>query len=418
MNSCVRPTSKSELDRAGNLAEIQGLYGPFSFPEKLLQKIWLRGEFDRSRALTLNGQSVQVLHPGRWNLLGGPDFKGARLRLGEEPPITGDVELHLNAEDWAAHGHARDPAYDGVRLHVVLFPPAGAHVTAGAAGREIPVLVLLPLLLHDLEEFAAEDAVENLANRPASRVQDVLGALGADELMVLLRACAGRRWRQKVHFARLRVHRLGWTAACHHAALEILGYRFNRPPMLRTAAAHPLVEWESGALNPDDAYVAESGCWSLQGVRPANHPRTRLRQYAEWARAARDWPGRLAALRPAFSVVPEAMGTGSARRDLAFIALREKISALCHHAVGGTRLDNLICDGFLPLLAAEMYGDLRGLWFHWFPGDLPPMIPQALRQLNVIGVRGQPSTHGLGQGLLGWLLEQERDEAAVKGPRA
>ena len=400
----------------GAVAEIQGLYGPFSFPEKLLQKIWSRGEFDRSKAVTTGGQRMQVLHPGKWNLLGGPDFKGARIRFADGPVITGEVELHLAAEGWGEHGHACDRAYDGVVLHVVLFPPEPAHVTQGVGGKEIPVLVLLPLLLHDLEEFAAEDAVENLANRPVSRVQEVLGALGAEELLTLLRTHAERRWRQKVHFARLRVQRLGWEAACHHAALEILGYRFNRAPMLRTAAAHPLSEWARGAVDPDAVYADEAGSWSLQGVRPANRPRLRLRQYAAWVQAAPNWPVRLAALKETLPLSTAVTATGTARRVHRFKAQRETIATrLGAEAVGGTRLDNLICDGFLPLLAAETGAELGGLWWHWFSGDLPPMIAQALRGLGVIGTRGAPASHGLGQGLLGWLIERERDEVTGVG---
>jgi hypothetical protein len=67
------------------------------------------------------------------------------------------------------------------------------------------------------------------------------------------------------------------------------------------------------------------------------------------------------------------------------------------------------------LLAAETGGDFSGQWFHWFPGDLPPMVFEALRNLSVIGRPQQPSTHGLAQGLLGWLLEREREEAAAGG---
>ena len=334
------------------VAEIQGLYGPFSFPEKLLQKIWLRGDFDRAASVTTDGRRVRVLHPGKWNLLGGPDFKGARLRLGDGPDFTGDVELHLNAEDWVAHDHARDRAYDGVVLHVALFPPELGHTTAGAGGREIPLLALLPLLLHDLEEYAAEEAVENLANRPASRVQEILGALGADDLLALLRRGAERRWRQKVHFARLRVQRLGWEPACHHAALEILGYRFNRAPMLRIAAARPLGEWGRGAVDPAAVYADETGGWSLQGVRPANHPRLRLRQYGAWVQAGADWPARLVSLAANLPAVDSDMPTGTARRARRFTALRDQFAGtICAQAVGGTRIDNLICDGFLPLVA-------------------------------------------------------------------
>lgn len=393
--------------RPSAVAEIQGLYGPFSFPEKLLQKIWLRGDFDRVSASTLDGRRLGVLQPGKWNLLGGPDFKGARLQLAGEA-VTGDVELHLHAGDWVTHGHARDPAYDGVVLHVVLFPPEPGHLTRGADGRAIPVLVLLPLLHHDLEEFAAEDAVEALAGRPATaRIPDELAALGPAELAEKLRAHGAARWRQKIHFARLRIRRLGWEAACHHAALEILGYRFNRSPMLRIAGRWPLVEWARGAVALDEAYAAEPGSWSLQGVRPANHPRARLRQYMEWTRARPDWPAALAAFAADLAEIVSEEATGNARRLHGFAASRERFAATTGEAVGGTRLDNLVCDGFLPLLAAHSGRDLQGWWFHWFPGDLPPFFVRELRRLGVFGQRASPACHGVAQGLLGWLLEHE-----------
>ena len=63
------------------VAEVQGLYGPFTFPEVLLQQIWRRGEFQQTAIRTTEGKALDVLHPGRWNRLGGPDFRSARLRL-------------------------------------------------------------------------------------------------------------------------------------------------------------------------------------------------------------------------------------------------------------------------------------------------------------------------------------------------
>ena len=403
--------SSADVSPAGVVAEIQGLYGAFSFPEKLLQKIWLRGDFDRAGLVTTEGRHVRVRHPGKWNLLGGPDFKGARLGFDDGPEIIGDVELHLLADGWAAHGHAADRAYDGVVLHVVLFPPEPGHVTRGGDGSAIPVAALLPLLHHDLEQFAAEEAVELLANRPASRIHEELATLPAAELTQLLNRHAERRWRQKVHFARVRVQRLGWTAACHHAALEILGYRFNRAPMLRIAAAWPLGEWVRPVTDSDAIFAAESGTWSLQGVRPANHPRLRLRQYAAWVRAQPDWPGQLMALGESLPASVLDSATGVARRTGQFAKLRETMAVkLGATAVGGTRLDNLVCDGFLPLLAAISGRDAGGVWFHWYPGDLPPMLPRALRSLGAIDGRAQPASHGAAQGLLGWLLEREAQD--------
>lgn len=394
--------------RAPTLAEIQGLYGAFAFPEKLLQKIWLRGDFDRSALLLPDGTRVRVLYPGKWNLLGGPDFRDARLAFGDEREVTGDIEIHLRAADWDAHAHARDPAYNGVILHVVLFPPEPGKVTRGAGGVEIPVVALLPLLHHDLEEFAAEDVVEVLASRPAMRMTEELAALPPGELLVTLRRHAGIRWRQKVHFAGLRVARLGWDAACHHAALEILGYRFNRAAMLRVAGQWPLRAWTRGEVSADDAFQAEAGTWSLQGVRPANQPRTRLRQYAAWIEARPDWPQRLGALSGRLPVVAADAETRRTRRLQMLMPLRGMVAdEICADQLGGTRFDNLVCDGLWPLLASQTRSDLEGLWSQWFMGDVPGFVATGLRQLGVFDGRRQPACHGLAQGLLGWLIARE-----------
>ncbi|MEO6246259.1 MAG: DUF2851 family protein [Opitutaceae bacterium] len=404
--------SPAESDFA--VAEMQGLDGAFTFAEKLLQKIWLRGDFDHAAAATTDGRRVRILHPGKWNLLGGPDFTAARLRMGDDAPhdVIGDVEIHLHASDWDAHGHATDPAYANVALHVVLFPPEAGRLTRGASGRVIPVLALLPLLHRALEEFAADEAVESLANRPLSRAVEALGQLQPAELTALLGRHATARWRQKVHFARLRLQRLGWDAACHHTALEILGYRFNRAPMLRLAGAHPLSQWAVSAVTPESAYAAEEKGWSLQGVRPANHPRARLRQYAAWAAARPEWPARLLFLGASLPTIDPAPGarenTRAIRRAQKFPALRQEIAAdICGVTIGGTRLETLLCDGFLPLLAAQTSRDYRGLWHHWFAGDLPPAIAGSLRALGYFDGKAHPACHGSAQGLLGWLIENE-----------
>jgi hypothetical protein len=391
------------------VAELQGLYGAFSFPEKLLQKIWLRGDFVRAGVRLVDGRTLHIAHPGKWNLLGGPDFLGARLRFDDGAVQTGDVEVHLHASDWVAHAHAQDRAYDQVILHVVLFPPDSAGATVGAGGRAIPVLVLLPLLHHALEEYAAEEAVEQLANGAISRLPEELGRLPATDLLALLRRHATQRWQQKVHFARLRVQRLGWGEACHHTALEILGYRFNRAPMLRVAGQWPLPRW-AGKIDVEEIYVAEAGGWSLQGVRPANQPRARLRQYAAWARESPDWPEQLLASATTFPPLDCAETTRNARRAGGFAEAREELTKrIGAGGIGGTRFDTLVCDGLLPLISGHD-GACEGWWFHWFTGDLPPLLTKGLRQLAVHDGRAQPACHGFAQGLLGWLIAREAQE--------
>jgi hypothetical protein len=254
--------------------------------------------------------------------------------------------------------------------------------------------------------------MEQLAGRPLHYAQEALGGLGREELDTLLLGHAGARWRSKVRFAGERIRRLGWEGACHHAALEILGYRFNRAPMLSVATANPLSEWAARRVDPAEMFAAWSDRWSLQGVRPLNHPRLRLRQYADWCAARPDWTARLrghAGLRAlAGGPVKTAGGAGDWRRAAGLTRLRDGLcDELCAGAVGGSRFDNLAGDGLLPLLAAETGLDLEPAWSGWFAGDAPEAVVRVLQELGVFAGRDRPVAQGPVQGLLGWMLARE-----------
>jgi hypothetical protein len=179
--------------------------------------------------------------------------------------------------------------------------------------------------------------------------------------------------------------------------------------MLRLAGQFPLHDWSTGRVKADELYALEREGWSLQGVRPANHPRKRLHQYAAWSSARPDWVERLRELASGLPVIrADESDTRKMRRSRSFPRLRERVACeVFAEVVGGTRLDNLICDGALPLLAAGGHPDLQGLWQHWFTGDLPPVLAGGLRNLGVFDGRARPACHGTAQGLLGWLLERE-----------
>jgi|UniRef100_UPI0040493898 hypothetical protein len=397
------------------VAEIQGLYGPFTFSEKLLQKIWALGGFDQAAIRTESGGRIELLSPGKWNLLAGPDFRHARWRWGDGPVVTGDVELHLRAEDWHAHGHVNDRTYDGVKLHVVLFPPKPGTVTIGSNGQPIPILALLPYLRHDLEEYAADEAVANLANYSEIRLLELVQGTDPEELSGQWLAAAVHRWHQKRRFAEIRIGKLGWVEACHQTAMEILGYRYNRVPMLNLAGRHSLNEWRAdGRLTADGLMREEGGHWARSGVRPANAPKRRLQQYLDWVSNVPDWPQRLLNLGTDIPVASSAGSTRQVRRDLGLRGWRMRFGAqLCAESVGGTRLDTMICDGFLPLLSAQIGADLQGFWYHWYPGDMPQSLNLVLRQTDCSGSERATFCHGVVQGLIGWLLAREATGRSV-----
>jgi hypothetical protein len=391
------------------VAEMQGLYGPFTLNERVLQRIWLHGDFSREGLRLTDGRSLELLSPGRWNLAGGPDFLAARLRVGGDT-VTGDVEVHFQARDWTAHGHAANPAFAGVALHVVLFPPDPAEpVQRSAQGKSLPTLVLLPHLLRDLEEYASDDALETLTERDEWRRFEALAALPAAEVEALVIRQALARWRQKVHFARQRVRKLGWEEACHHTALEVLGYRRNRAGMLALAVRHPLAQWRAAAPGIETLLEEGRAYWVTAGQRPPNHPRVRLRQYQEWLAHCPDWPQRLQltakGLPGLAEIEPEA--ARRVRREVLSIWEERVVEPLLGGSMGGSRLDTLVCDSLLPLLAAGSGAELAGVWYHWRMGDTPEQVRMALRRLGLAAVPGRPFCHGLGQGLLGWILERQ-----------
>jgi hypothetical protein len=387
------------------IAEFQGLYGAFHVSELLLQKIWLRRQFDERRACTTAGERVEVKFPGSWNRLGGPDFRGARLVLGGRE-VTGDVEVHFDRIGWRQHGHDRDPAYAQVVLHVVLFPPrSDAAPAVTSDGREVPTLVLLDLLWHDLEEYAQDEAVAALSGRdPTPLVEELLG-LGVDERRARIRRAMEERWAEKTRFARLRIERLGWEDACHHSALEILGYRRNRAPMLQVAGAHSLASFRETAA-VDAAYASvPAERWSTAGVRPANHPRRRLEQYGAWVAAVPDWPMRLRDWHLSSPAEAESDVAGE-RRRLRIAAVRDGFAErLFGGACGASRAHTLAIDLALPYLAVAsgIPGTCFRYWAAWYPGDMPDNLVAAARQI-LPRDPGNPLANGVLQGLLRLML--------------
>ncbi|GAB5560534.1 MAG: hypothetical protein SynsKO_21810 [Synoicihabitans sp.] len=391
--------------------EVQGLFGPFQFPELLLQRLWAEQLFDRSHLRTQHGDPLRILRGGRWNRQGGPDFRQAEIRIGERV-VHGDVELHLREPDWKAHQHASDPAFDEVVLHVVLFPTPRKY-TRGTGGRQIPILILLPHLWHDLEEYAADAAVSAIARRPADRLAEMWRDLGPEACRERIVAEARKRWLGKVRYARVRIEKLGWAGACHQTALEVLGYRFNRVPMLTIAAENPLEIWMAGEVAVESVFEQHRDRWQLSGVRPANHPRKRLHAYERWIKQGGDWPQTLQQLASTWPSTPDHCSPLSdiaeIRRELGLKRWWEEVMQQIGvvDAVNRPRADNLWGDGLLPLVVAEgALAEETGFlwWFGSWPGDQAASLTQAARMAGIAEGRRNPLAWGHVQGLIGYQL--------------
>lgn len=344
--------------------EIDGPYGPFVIGERAIQRLWASGEV-RGPMATATGATIEIIHPGDWNRGAGPDFLSAEI-LVDGRRQRGDVEIHLRSADWSAHGHDRDPGYDGVILHAVLLP--GAKDVLTTTGRRPETVVLLPYLPRDLEDLAEEDALLELRGRAGEVARRVRTA--EPDLAAGLKRRALERFRNKTRHARARVKEFGWETACHELVVESLGLGGNRAPMSELARAHSPEQML--ILGLDALYMQKCGRWRLRGLRPAGHPYRRLAQYLELNRRRPEWRAHLRSWAESLPASP----LSSARRRL----VDEVFGCL----LPAGRADTLCINALLPLLQDARHIHDRS-WLDWPPGNHPDDIHEARALLGLDG---------------------------------
>ena len=275
--------------------------------EKQLARLWQR-RAARSRALrTQSGRRVRVLYPGRSGVTAGPDFRNALLLVEGDGLVQGDVEVHLRQRDWRAHGHHRDPNYNGVALHVTLNPQGAPSTTVGGASP--PVVALDPLTQEGGDENGSQD--ETTQALWAILAQHGFRQPESPEQMAsVLNRAGDQRFLSRSRELQMLASRQSPEQTLWEAICEALGYRNNRHPFLMLANAAPIATLTQEAkrlpeteraslltgwlmrlagLNDKDRDTPTPGLpsgigpelgasqWRLYRVRPSNHPRRRIR---------------------------------------------------------------------------------------------------------------------------------------------
>ncbi|MCF7801942.1 MAG: DUF2851 family protein [Candidatus Marinimicrobia bacterium] len=100
--------------------------------ENRLLNWWFQVAPDRSGLKTRRGEQLIVLETGVRNDGPGPDIRDAVIAL-DGRILSGTVEMHAVPQDWYAHSHDEDVAYDNVILHVV---------SRSGGGPDLPTLVV------------------------------------------------------------------------------------------------------------------------------------------------------------------------------------------------------------------------------------------------------------------------------------
>ncbi len=273
--------------------------------ERTLSWAWRNQCLHRELLVSADGRPIQVLYPGRLNLDDGPDFRGAILGLGTGELLEGDVELHLRSRDWQAHGHHRDPRYNGVALHVGMTDDLAAPVTR-ADGRPVLTLEAARALAGTADELSLWASLEG---PPAQSCSELTARLGTERVSALLDAAGLQRFKARADLFEAETESGPADEALYAGVMEALGYSSNKAPFRRLAALLPFgvlegyVQGKAGTdrlpilqallvgtagLLPEGGPLEstwrslggspamDSSEWRLFRVRPENHPARRL----------------------------------------------------------------------------------------------------------------------------------------------
>ncbi len=278
-------------------------------PEKLLHYVWQHRLFLPSDMQTTTGESVEVINVGLPNSDGGPDFFNAQVKIGNVL-WAGNIEIHCNADDWFAHHHDSDAAYDNVILHVV--GELGQRKALTSKGMEVAECVLR------FPDYIVERYNElNGSPSPILCSEKLSGIAKIKCDMWLERLLYERMEQLETRVLQyLETYEGDWDQAFFILLARAMGGSVNSQPMellarktpLRVVKKHPeLLQVEAllmgqsgllGACSDDDEYTQElrreydflrtkfslspmeATSWKHLRMRPSNFPEIRIAQLA------------------------------------------------------------------------------------------------------------------------------------------
>jgi len=377
----------------------------FPFTERHLQCVWHDPNLCPARLRTTAGEPVRVEHAGQWNLVAGPDFLGAVLRVGSRR-LHGDVEIHVQPEDWHRHNHAGDPRYGGVIAHVTWFPGPLPSRTLPPGAVEISLQGALqrnPLFSFEQIDVTAYPYQTRGRQTPCGAILAGWDRAGHEALLV---AAGEERLRRRSEVLRRALHERGIDQVFYEEMMRVLGYHQNKIPFHCLARQVPLAlltgatEGETVSLyavllaltgrlpEPAAEWDPETqafvrGLWDRwwrlrerfegipiptvvlrsDGIRPLNRPERRLMAAACLLSAhpepARHWlqPGETRAaafIRCGMRQLTSLQGTYWGHRQ-AWSAPR---SAKPHALLGKARAAEALVNVLVPLAAAQGRGEL------------------------------------------------------------
>ena len=282
--------------------------------EELLHYVWKLKSFDHTDLKTVDGQKLDIIHPGYHNHDAGPDFLDAKIEL-DNTLWAGQVEIHIRSSDWMRHRHDADDAYQNVVLHVVYEDDAEIKRKDDTI---IPTLELGPLIsTHLLDRYHQlyNNQLWVPCQEQISTVADITKAITKEQALTQRLAYRARQLRELQDelggdMITLIYQRLAWAfglkvnAPAMHRLVTLTPYQIIQKHLDQPHQIEALLFGQSGLLpeHSDDTYVnilhreyavlkqkfsltaMSSVEWKYAKLRPANFPTIRIAQFASFLR--------------------------------------------------------------------------------------------------------------------------------------
>jgi len=272
--------------------------------EKFLYEIWKKQDFEKV-LLSQENEKITVVDAGTENTeLGGPDFKNARIKIGN---ITyqGDVEIDMFHSDWKGHGHFLNKKYNKVVLHVILNNNSNEHFVLTQDGRKVQSILLESFLKKDLRTDIQQAILSEREKRinhkmPCSQLNS---AVSKKEKLAYMFDLGFARFRNKREKMRQRLKELTylselnlkepivsydldenfnnrkfiskdfsnkviWHQLIYESIFEALGYTNNKDIMRRLAEAADIRFFNEFISEEEFVFIAETVLYNVAGLVP------------------------------------------------------------------------------------------------------------------------------------------------------
>jgi len=278
-------------------------------PEAFIHYVWQTKSFDQNHLKTSEGQTVKILSYGTLNDNAGPDFLQASVKIDDQTWV-GNVEIHVNANEWYQHGHQHDKAYDTVILHVVLN---NNKVVSNSFGVVIPTIELAERIPDDLYNnylklninkgfIPCERLISHVNSSEIILFQERMMAerlsIKANEVDKVFQR-SDRDWKETFHIVLLRAFGLNINKHAFEQLALHTPYRLLEKYLDQPVSCSALFFGQAGFLNKTvDEYTnilideyqflsykhrlkaLSKGMWKFSRMRPSQFPTVRIAQYS------------------------------------------------------------------------------------------------------------------------------------------